>query len=269
MLRNMTSSALIAAAACALTGCYSVPPYGAYPNLYAPGVPTYRQMPPRAGYIVPGEIIQAPPANIVTAPGTPSSTTPRLAPATTPKSTAAPAGDNPVPEPRDPSANGGRNTDRSTSLQADPFEPRLAESRFEFDTQDADADFQRPRVASASRALRPVAAETPLREPESEITPVGFEKVATHHPTFQWVQGFLQYSPRTQSWHLMYDANPGEDVNGGELKLTGNLPFTRAHLNKPFRVWGHFHDTLLDELKKPQYVVDRVEEIRPSMLESQ
>lgn len=268
MLRNLTISALIVAAACALTGCYSAPPYGAYPNMYAPGVPTYRQMPPRAGYVMPGEIMLAPPATSPTAPVTAPPSGLQSAPAANPRPATAPAGEKPVPEPRDPAANGGKQPDRSTSLLDEPFEPRLAESQFEVGSPEPDPEFQRPRVASATSISREPTIARSARSSDSEITQVGFQNVATHHPEFLWIQGFLQFNPRMQSWHLMYDANPGEDLNGGEVKLTGNLPFKRADHNKPFRVYGRFHNALLDELKKPQYVVERVERISPGMLEA-
>ncbi len=267
MLRRLSSSALIAAAACALTGCYSVPPYGAYPNMYAPGAPAYRQMPPRAGYVLPGEIIHSQPATFSTAPLATPANGIQSAPQVSPKA-ATPATENPVPEPRDPSANGGKQTDRSTSLFDESTRPTLAASSFDYESEATDSEFQRPRVASVTRTTRPTPVDRSVRSTESEITQVGFQQVATRDPEFRWVQGFLQYNARMQSWHLLYDPNPGEDPNGGDVKLTGRLPFTPADHNKPFRVWGRFHNSLLDELNKPQYVVDRAERIVPNMLES-
>ncbi len=269
MLRNLALYALLTAAVCSLTGCYSVPPYGAYPNMYAPGVPTYRPQPARAGYIMPGEIIQAPSSNIVTAPAI-QSTAPQVAPTQAPQNSTTPAGDNPVPQPRDPSANGGK-PGRETSLFEAPSEPRLAVQPVSLTDEDADVEYRRPRTVQQPRAVtsNPPFEPRLATESEGDITPVGFQSSRMHHPTFRWIQGFLQYNSRMQSWHLMYDSNPGvEEPNGGELKLTGHLPFTRADHNKLYRIYGHFHDKLLDQNKKPQYVVEDAQAIRPDMLES-
>lgn len=255
-MRMRIGAVLTLSTVAGIVGCYSVPPYYAYPPM-SPQQPL--RMPPRATYVLPGDMSHPIPAGAITAPptavGSPVPSTP---------SNAAPGNDNLVPAPKDPSANGGK-ADRQSSMLDDPSQLRLARNDNEFDPPISDdsvfkeVEYQRPVATKRRPATTNAPTVVKTRPMESDIATIGYQEVSTgHHPSFAWIQGVLEYNPAMQSWHLKYDDNPGEDPNGGEFKLTGSLlsSFTRADHNKPFRIYGHIHDRLQDPLGKKQYVIE-------------
>lgn len=268
-----------------LPGCYSMNPYpyGASPyrqtpTMYAPGVPGYPQAAPRHTYIMPGDPVRTVPGSMITSPQpTYPASAPAPAPGNTPRTNgpaAAPAsGEKPVPLPRDPEANGANSTvpnRQSSQLQYDDSQRRTTTRSSVFSLSDVDPNgtFYRPRVSDTRSTSPSPTASSPRSQPlsiarEQGVEQVGYQSTHSHDPAFRWVQGLLQFDPQQRSWHLMYALNPDDDPSGGEVKLSGHLPFTPADHNRMFRIYGNHHDELLDRLGKPQYVVKRIERIAP------
>ncbi len=256
---------------------YGAAPYRQTPPMYAPGVPGYPQMAPRQTYVMPGDPVRTVPGTVITGAqpiyrsGAPV-TSPAPAPGNAPHATSPASGEKPVPLPREPEANGANSTvpanRQSSQLEYLDAEPQMIARNPGFSLADIDPSgkFYRPRI-SDTRSISPArTASSPRSLPmslarEEGIEQVGYESRSSHDPSFRWIQGVLQYDTKHRSWHLMYDPNPGDDPSGGEVKLSGNLGFERADQNQLFRVWGDFHNDLLDQLGKPQYVVKRIERI--------
>ena len=282
MRRNQLGFAVLATVGLlSLAGCYSMSPhpYGAAqfrqtPPMYQSGVPGYPQPVPRATYIMPGDPIRTVPGTVITG-QQPTYQSGALPPATgnAPRATTPAATEKPVPLPREPEANGANSTvpgRQSSQLEYDEgTQPRIARSTgFSLEDVDPQGRFVRP-IISEARSPSPARRATvtrpqPMsRASDDDISQVGFQNPSGHHPTFQWIEGELQYDSKRRTWHLEYDSNPGIEVSGGETQLSGNLGFTLADHRQFFRVYGDFHNGLLDRLGKPQYVVTRAVRVAP------
>jgi hypothetical protein len=281
-MMSWKSSASVAFSLLSLTGCYSMQPYGMHPGMYSPGVPAQRvPLPPRQTIIMPS---QPAPTPILTTPSSAPSST--FAPGTS-SMQAPPVRQSPgpssaektVPLPRDPGAEAtpeDNPPDRTSNSKSEmgfipPIRTKHEFGLNEFGRSIPESSSERQLVQSPTIAR---AGSVRLQSVENdggqnEINQVVYQNLTSHHPEFEWIQGALQYDSARRAWHLMYDTNPGRDQWGGELQLTGYLPFEPSDHNKLFRVYGRTHSKLMDRLNKPQYEVREVERITPTNLEQQ
>ncbi len=238
-------------------------PYGMHPGMYSPGVPAQRvPLPPRQTIIMPSQPSTAPiittptmVPNSTFAPGNTSIQAP--APRQNPTTLGPSSADKAVPEPRDPSAETtpeGSAPDRTSDARKEMGFVAPIRTQHQFGLQDFGRSMPETTRSRSTPTLTRAGAVS-----LQPIDQVGYDNTSSHHPEFAWIQGRLQYDAARQSWHLMYDDNPGRDQWGGEVQLIGNLPFRPSDHNKLFRVYGQAHPKLTDRLNKPQYEVTDVE----------
>ena len=245
------------AALCFLSagGCYSMYPYGMQPGMYGPqgtyGQPSGAMMQSAPGgaqvtYLETAPAVGVPPTPVESQPGLPRE--PVRAPSIRPSSPEAGEG---VPEPRDPSPSAAGN------------QPAVHTSEGILDT-----GTDLTRISSDEPVFLKPVVMTENGERQSVISAGGTSEtlVATQpksdlarDPNYRWVQGDLQYDVQRRSWHLVYDYTPFDDRFGGELTLSGDLPFTPSDNDRVYRVYGTFDRALVDKLGKPVYRVSSVQ----------
>ncbi|MDA0587437.1 MAG: hypothetical protein O2820_18255 [Planctomycetota bacterium] len=257
--------ALVALSLLSAGGCYSMYPYGMQPGMYGPQGMYGQQgamVPPGpgAGQVTYLDATPTVAAGAVTSPVdqnlAPNSATsqPGISrePVRAPNIQSGPAaGSGGVPEPRDPSpsAAGGQSAVRTSEgvldigtnlTRVSPDEPV----------------FLKPVVMTengAGKSVIPAGGTVEAlvaTQPQSDLA---------RDPNYRWVQGDLQYDVQRRSWHLVYDYTPFDDRFGGELTLSGNLPFTPSDNDRVYRVYGTFDRTQADQLGKPVYRVSSVQ----------
>ena len=99
-----------------------------------------------------------------------------------------------------------------------------------------------------------------LEDQLSDPADAGF----AHDPQYRWFQGLAEFDAESQTWHLLYDLSPEvHDQLGGEIQLS-NVRLDPRFSGRLLRVSGEFDTRRLDQLNKPVYAVQRIEEVRSS-----
>jgi len=241
------------AAVSAMSGCYSFPPYGAYPGSYPAAQPVY----PQQSLVMPGDAVGSPTVSGST--GAPSTFSPSgtlEAPRYEPKSGAGSASPNPVPQPRDPGPDAATIEDPAerTSQKVEPTEAEDLSS-----LEPERLQFSEPIVRSTDDAPGDgIVAVSLEREAQDLASTSGLARDVE----FRWLQGIVEYDKAQRTWHLIYDLEPAVTDNlGGEITLSGQLPLTEADNGRLLRVTGQFDPSRLDRLNKPVYRVSRMEPV--------
>jgi hypothetical protein len=264
MIGHRSLFALAALSFLSAGGCYSMYPYGMQPGMYGPQG-TYSQqgamipLGPGAGQVTyldtapteVGAVINPVDQNL-----TPNSVSshPGISrePVRAPNIQSGPAtGNEGVPEPRDPSpsAAGGQPAVRTSEGVLDTGTDLTRVSPDE-------PVFLKPVVMTENGAGETVISADGTTEALVATQP---KSDLARDPNYRWVQGDLQYDVQRRSWHLVYDYTPFDDRFGGELTLSGNLPFTPSDNDRVYRVYGMFDRAQADQLGKPVYRVSSVQ----------
>lgn len=240
-----------------LTGCYSFHPWGTHPGMMSPnGYPPMQV--PQQTFVMPGDTVGSPSTSGVPA-ARPQSTFIPDSRLEAPEPGTSSGSGNPVPAPREPgegSAEAPTPAARETSqygfgLPANSGQAVAA-------GQPDILQFEEPVVlqqATPRDGVVSVSLEDPFTDPET----AGFDYDDKH----RWFQGMAEYDAQNRTWHLLYDLNPHvHDQLGGEIQLAGNVPADASYSGKLLRVSGEFdYDLPLDQLSKPVYRVQRIEEV--------
>jgi len=113
--------------------------------------------------------------------------------------------------------------------------------------------------SSAARGNQVVSVS--LEDQLSDPSDAGF----AHDPQYRWFQGVAEFDAESKTWHLLYDLSPDvHDQLGGEFQLSENVRMDPAFSGRLIRVSGEFDTRRLDQLNKPVYAVQRIEEVRSS-----
>ena len=252
MIRSESVLAVFAiVAVTALSGCYTFPPYGAYPGAYPQGQPVY----PQQSLVMPGDAIGSPTVSGATAaPSTFSPSGTMEAPRYEPKASTGSA--DPVPQPRDPGPDAATMDDPAerTSQKVEPTDGEDLSS-----IEPERLQFSEPIVRSTGDAPQDgIVAVSLEREAKALATTSGLARDVE----FRWLQGIVEYDKAQRTWHLIYDLEPAVTDNlGGEITLSGQLPLTEANNGRLLRVTGQFDPSRLDRLNKPVYRVSRLEPV--------
>lgn len=251
MVRSNSVLAVFAiAAVTALSGCYSFPPYGAYPGAYPAGQPVY----PQQSLVMPGDAVGSP--SVSGSPGPSQTFAPSgtlEAPQLQPRSGAESLSPNPVPQPRDPGPDAATMDDPSerTSQKVEPAEVSAAEPER--------LQFSEPIVRSTEDAPADGIVAVSL---EREAQTLAGTSGLARDVEFRWVQGIVEFDKAQRTWHLIYDLEPAvTDTLGGEITLSGQMPLSESDNGRLLRVSGQFDPSRLDRLNKPVYRVSRVEPV--------
>lgn len=247
---------LAGTALCVSAGCYSMPPYGqqpygSRPGMYgpAPGQPVFTTptltVPP-SSYVAPGESIAPPsmaqPAAVPTAPAADSP---------------ASEGSSVVPKPRDPAGAKAVPAGQTSQVGRGTFSlPASAQAELEA------AEHSAPTPVRTAQT-QPRVGQKPLDRGEQHVVAVSHQdsSVFDHDGKHQWFQGVVEYDADEKTWHLLYDPRPKEtDQLGGDITLSGRIPFTAQDEQKVFRVFGEFDRNQLDRLGEPVYQVSHADE---------
>ncbi len=254
MIRSESALAVFAiTAASALSGCYSFPPYGAYPGAYPAAQPVY----PQQSLVMPGDAVGRPTvASPTGAPSTFSPTGTLEAPRYEPKSDGGPLTPNPVPQPRDPGPDAATMDDPAerTSQKVEPADGEDLSS-----LEPERLQFSEPIVRSTGDTPADgIVAVSLEREAQSLAATSGLARDVE----FRWLQGIVEFDKAQRTWHLIYDLEPAVTDNlGGEITLSGQVPLTEADNGRLIRVSGQFDPSRLDRLNKPVYRVSRLEPV--------
>lgn len=247
MIGRRTLSAAAGLFLLASGGCLY--PYGMHPGMYG------QPIPPQGAAVLPqgAQVTYLDSAPVTADPSVNSPAHSNSQPGFTRGTVTAPdtqgssmEAEGPVPEPRDPapSADGGAASAVRTSEGVLDTGNDLTLVRPD------EPVFLKPVVMNEEdngQSVVPAHGTTPLvaTQPASDLG---------RDPNYRWLQGDLQYDVQNQSWHLIYDYNP-DDTLGGEVTLSGNLPFTPADNDRVYRVTGTFDRNQLDRVGKPVYRV--------------
>lgn len=241
-----------AVAVAALSGCYSFPPYGAYPGAYPAAQPVY----PQQSLVMPGDVAGGTAAGSGEQPATFAPSGALEAPRYEPQSELGAPAAAPVPQPRDPGPD--------AATMDDPAE-RTSQKVEPADAEDLSA-LEPERLQFAEPIVRSTGSG-----PEDGIVAVSLEEEARalgettglgRDVEFRWVQGIAEFDSTQQTWHLIYDLDPAvTDTLGGEITLSGRLSLTDADNGRIIRVSGQFNPGELDRLNKPVYRVSRLEPV--------
>ena len=236
-----------------LTGCYSYHPWGTHPGMMAPGgQPMFPplQTAPQSTFVMPGDAVGSPSGSVVTPP---SSFGPdRQLQAPEPGGASA----NPVPAPREPGEN---LTQAPGGLRSSQFQtPQSPVGRLTAPGQPDLLRFREPVVLSEATGRSPVVSVS-LEDQLSDPADAGF----AHDPQYRWFQGVAEFDAESKAWHLLYDLSPNvHDQLGGEIQLRGDVQLDPRFSGRLIRVSGEFDTRRLDQLNKPVYAVQRIEEVR-------
>lgn len=161
--------------------------------------------------------------------------------------------DNKVPEPRDPGP--------TTNLEQPELRTSEVEGRKVSRVPSSDPVFLKPVVVNQA----PLKTDSGIVSASAKGPLGGFEEDGrfARETQYRWLQGMVEYDQQRKSWHLIYDMSPNEtDRLGGEVTLSGQLPFQMTDSNGFFRVYGGFDSSRLDKLAKPVYTISKVERLQ-------
>lgn len=242
-----------------LTGCYTYQPWGTHPGMMGPnGAPMFPplQTPPQQTFMMPGDAVGSPSSGSVPA-GAPQATFIPESQLEAPEPGAGGGATTPVPTPREPGEGSAVAPTPGGGETSQLRLPRANGAQAIAQGQPDMLQFHEPVVLNQATAQDRVVSVS-LEDPFTDPADAGF----AHDEKDRWFQGMAEYDPQTRTWHLLYDLNPHEhDQLGGEIQLGGNVPADASYSGKLLRVTGDFDASRLDQLNKPVYVVQRIEEV--------
>ena len=261
MPTRLRITTLLSLTALFVSGCQMYSPYPQHPGMYSPSAYPPQPIPqtvPQSTMVLPGDQLLRPSIQsqpIVEQP-TPTFRVDENTQAPTPSSTPNTPRtrvDNKVPEPRDPGP--------TTNLEQPELRTSEVEGRKVSRVPSNDPVFLKPVVVNQA----PLKTDSGIVSASAKGPLGGFEEDGrfTRETQYRWLQGMVEYDQQRKSWHLIYDMSPNEtDRLGGEVTLSGQLPFQMTDSNGFFRVYGGFDSSRLDKLAKPVYTISKVERLQ-------